>query len=192
MPGSIFILRPARAEDLDALLALEKRAIVELNYGCYPDDLLARAVQEIEMINLSLLEEGHFFALTDESDRILACGGWSQQVPAYAKARDSAHDAPMTGVAVVRSMFVDPVMARKGLGRRILNWIEADARRHGIRRLTLSATRMGEPLYRACGFTALAEDTFVLSDGRRLLGLEMEKVIAPCTRFHTSIAGAAA
>lgn len=75
-------------------------------------------------------------------------------------------------------MFVRQDWTRRGLGRRILEECEAAARREGFRRLELVATLPGIPLYRAFGFTAIADiEDIVLADGVRLPCLAMSKAI---------------
>ena len=170
--------RKACAEDLAELLTLERRAFTELNQGRYPQELVESAAREIRMITPALIDEGHFFVLTTPDRRIAACGGWSQELPAYADDLEHPPEHIQRDTGVVRSMFVLPEMARRGLGRRMMALIEDDARAHGIRRLSLSATRMGEPLYRACGFRPGDAEVFSLSGGRKIIGLQMEKVLA--------------
>jgi hypothetical protein len=67
-------------------------------------------------------------------------------------------------------------MARRGLGRLLLDASEAAARSEGFSRLTLVATGPGEPLYAACGF--VIEERFELElPGARVPVARMEKDI---------------
>ncbi len=194
MTDPSFTSRKARTDDLAELLTLERRAFTELNQGRYPQELLESAAREIRMITPELIAEGHFFVLTLPDNRIAACGGWSQELPAYADDLEHPFEHIHGDTGVVRSMFVLPEMARRGLGRRMMALIETDARTSGITRLTLSATRMGEPLYRACGFQPGDAEVFSLSGGRKIVGLQMEKVLDDQTtrRDNANVAGAAA
>ena len=105
--------RTARLSDLKELLALEFRAITELNLGRYPQDLVEYAARELTMITAELIAEGHFFVLTEAGGRIVACGGWSQEIPAYAEDLAHEHEEIRPGTGVVRSMFVLPSFARR-------------------------------------------------------------------------------
>ena len=129
------------------------------------------------MITPELIAEGHFFVLTTPEGRIAACGGWSQELPGYAGDLEDPHQDIRADTAVVRSMFVLPEMARRGLGRRMMTLIEEDAQAQGITRLQLSATQMGVPLYRACGFQPGEAEVFNLSNGQKITGMKMEKAL---------------
>ena len=67
-------------------------------------------------------------------------------------------------------MFVDPDWARRGIGKRILDTCESEARREGYRRVELMATLSGEALYIACGYKPIESTTFVLPDGVAVTG----------------------
>lgn len=54
-------------------------------------------------------------------------------------------------------MYTHPSFIRRGVGRLILTLCEDAARGEGFTSVELMATMAGEPLYRACGFEALAE-----------------------------------
>ena len=62
---------------------------------------------------------------------------------------------PARDAARVRAMYTDPDHARRGIGRAILGACEVAARAEGFLIEELVATLAGEPLYRACGFTAV-------------------------------------
>ena len=57
--------------------------------------------------------------------------------------------------ARIRAMYTHPRFARRGVGRRILQFCEDAARGEGFGRVELVATLAGEPLYRACGYEVL-------------------------------------
>jgi N-acetylglutamate synthase-like GNAT family acetyltransferase len=74
-------------------------------------------------------------------------------------------------------MFTRGDWTRRGLGRRILEACEAAARAEGFRELSLLATLPGVPLYRACGFEAVAEETAMLTDGVPMECVAMRKAL---------------
>jgi len=55
----------------------------------------------------------------------------------------------------VRAMYTAPAFVRLGVGRQILALCESAARAEGFTRVELGATKGGEPLYRACGYTEI-------------------------------------
>ena len=186
--------RRAILADLEGLLALQSASLLALTAPDYPAGKVEQFMRDMDMITAELLHEGHFFLGADRRGRFVVCGGWSQQVPGYAHGLDG-HGAPETAnEAIVRAMFVAPDCARQGLGRRMMLHIEKDAQLQGIRRLTLSATRTGVPLYRACGFRNERLVPITLSDGSRIAGYDMDKDLIPrnIAERCNEVAGAAA
>ena len=115
------------------------------------------------------------------SGAIVGSGGWSQLPPGYAL---STGYASSTGArrprssATVRSVFVDPSVARRGVGSAIMRRVEADAARSGIRHLALTATLSGVALYaQKLGYRAVAAAGIDLGDGARLGCVKMEKLL---------------
>jgi GNAT superfamily N-acetyltransferase len=61
----------------------------------------------------------------------------------------------------LRRMYVDVASRRRGIGRQILDYAEAECRRRGIARLVLSTAAMQEAavtLYRSAGYRLVRED----------------------------------
>ena len=54
-------------------------------------------------------------------------------------------------------MYTQPGFTRRGVGRLILTLCEDAARAEGFTQVELMATMAGEPLYRACGYQAVAD-----------------------------------
>jgi len=66
---------------------------------------------------------------------------------------------------------------RRGLGRRILEECESAAAQEGFRRLILTATLPGVPLYLAHGFERTAGVEVTMPDGVAIACVAMEKPI---------------
>lgn len=62
-------------------------------------------------------------------------------------------DQPRRLRGQVSNVFTRPTYRRRGISRQLMTLLIADAREHGISRLILWPSRMGEPLYRGLGFT---------------------------------------
>jgi len=152
-----FSHRLATAADVEELRALTDAAIRELQQPFL-------SVSEIESSQLimgldtQLIEDGTYFVVQADG-RIVGCGGWSGRATLYggnqtpgrsAALLDPAHDA-----ARVRAMYTHPAHVRRGIGRYILSLCEAAAMERGFQALELMSTLAGEPLYRACGYTAV-------------------------------------
>ena len=132
-------------------------AIGELQQG-FLDARQIEASRTLMGLDTQLVDDGTYFVV--ERDGALAgCGGWSRRATLYGGDQspgrspallDPAHDA-----ARVRAMYTHPEHVRQGIGRLILARCEEAARDEGFRHVELMATLAGEPLYRACGYTAV-------------------------------------
>jgi GNAT superfamily N-acetyltransferase len=74
-------------------------------------------------------------------------------------------------------MFVRPAMARRGIGRAILQYSEERAAAEGFRRLQLVAMRSAGALYESSGYIAIADAPVMLEDGVVLECTLMEKAV---------------
>jgi GNAT superfamily N-acetyltransferase len=62
----------------------------------------------------------------------------------------------------VLNVYTAPELRSRGIGRRMMEALIAEARRRGLFRLFLNATKMGEPLYRSLGFVAQEDEALVM------------------------------
>ena len=168
------IERRARIDDLSELLSLQARAFRGDGARAYGAARVERMLAQVTMVNAALLAEGRYFVLCEPSGRILASGGWSRALPAYAAVTgERLAETP----AIVRSVYTDPDMTRRGLARRIMALIEADAASEGVERLTLTATLPGVPLYEALGYAHAGPRLVTLPDGTPVSLVDMEKYL---------------
>ena len=82
-------------------------------------------------------------------------------------------------IEYLRAVYVDPEMARSGLGRSLLRQAEWAAAQEGAERLELESSRNAVGFYEAQGYDRIGEDTHQIADG-----LEME-----CVRFEKKLPG---
>lgn len=73
----------------------------------------------------------------------------------------------LAGDGYVDRLFVDPDHGRRGVGRALLQHVEAEARRLKIPILTTHASLVARPVFQASGFTVVYPET-VHKDGERL------------------------
>lgn len=149
--------RRAVEADIPALHALMEAAIAgPLAAFLSPEQVAAsRAIMGVDS---QLIADGTYFVV--EIDGALAgCGGWSRRITTYggdhSPDRRPALLTPGVDAARVRAMYTHPDFVRRGVGRRILDLCEAAARAGGYDRVELVATLGGEPLYSACGYSAV-------------------------------------
>ena len=151
-------LRPAKHADIPALqelIALSGRA---LSAGFYSPSQAEAITRHVSGVDSQLIDDQTYFVLESES-LIVACGGWSKRRTLFggdkAKSGPDPLLDPATESARIRAFFVDPSMARRGLGRKLMDACVEASRSAGFSSLELVATLPGEPLYLASGFAVV-------------------------------------
>lgn len=177
----MFTIRTAAMEERAVLEALIKRSGIGLADGFYDPQQAAAVTAEVFGVDSALVMDGTYFAIEHEG-RIVACGGWSRRATDFggdqAKSGDDRPLDPATEPARIRAFFVDPGMARRGLGAMLLEHCTRAARENGFKALELVSTMPGEPLYLRYGFTPLERIELSLSGGA---------VKVPLTRMRKEI-----
>jgi GNAT superfamily N-acetyltransferase len=168
------IIRRALPDDIPALRAMQARSMRGLGSAYYGAATIEAFLGQADTLEAAVVEEGHYFLAEDAGGAVLGSGGWSRRVPGYAGGR-----APLPEhAATIRSVFVDPAAARRGLGSALMRRAERDAAGRGIRRLELLATLSGLPLYARLGYRPIRAVVLTLPDGSRFSGVEMSKPLA--------------
>ena len=78
----------------------------------------------------------------------------------------------------IDAIFVHPNHMRKGIGKKILEFLEDIALSYGLKTLALQSTLNAAEFYRACGFVGNEVDRYTTSKGLSLDCIPMIKVIA--------------
>lgn len=154
----MFTHRLAAPADLEALRAVMALAIAELQQGFLSPEQIA-ASHAVMGLDTQLVADGTYF-IVDDGGAIAGCGGWSHRATLYGgdhstDLRNPAPLDPAVDAARIRAMYTHPAFARRGVGRLVMQLCEGAARAAGFRRAEMMATLAGEPLYRACGYTAI-------------------------------------
>lgn len=177
----MFVIRPARHEEKDVLNALIAKSGIGLSAGFYTDEQARAITREVYGVDSALLEDGTFYAI--EADGVVvACGGWGKRAidcgGDQARTGDDRPLDPATEPARIRAFFVDPAMARRGLGSMLLDHCTRQAKLAGFTALELVSTMPGEPLYLRYGFVPLEKIEMALSDGVTVGLTRMRKEIS--------------
>lgn len=164
-----FKLRAATVADIPVLQRLIERSGIGLSAGFYTLEQAHALTREMFGVDTQLIRDGSYFAIEDGA-HIVACGGWSRHSTPYGgdqhkTAPDRLLD-PATEAAKIRAFFVDPGMARQGLGSMLMQHCTAQALAAGFRSLELTATMPGVPLYMAHGFVPVRDLSLSLGGGR--------------------------
>jgi GNAT superfamily N-acetyltransferase len=177
----MFTIRPAKMSEKESLEALIKRSGIGLAEGFYDPSQAAAVTAEVFGVDSALILDGTYFAIEEEG-RVVACGGWSKRATDFggdhAKSGTDRPLDPATEPARIRAFFVDPSMARRGLGTLLLEHCASAARTAGFKALELVSTMPGEPLYLRNGFRPLERIELALAGGT---------VKVPLTRMRKEI-----
>ena len=151
--------RQARLGDIALLWELRTRAVAHNCPGHYTPDVLAAWLASPPPASLARhIEHGGGLVAVD--------------------------DGTIVGYAVldlltgeVDAAFVEPACQGRGIGRVLLDTLEANARAGGIERLYLSASLNALPFYERAGFVALREALYPHRSGVGIASVFMEKVL---------------
>lgn len=166
-------VRTAQPADRERLVTLQNRSLRILGGRFYSPAEIESFIRHVGTMDAYLLTDGTYFVA--EIDGVMAgCGGWTLRRPGYARHDLAAADTQPVR-ATVRSVFVDPLLARLGVGRSIMGPVEAAILAAGHDSAMLAATLSGISFYRALGYLPRSRSVFTLPDGERFGCLAMEK-----------------
>jgi GNAT superfamily N-acetyltransferase len=157
-----FDFRAMAEDDIAAVRELHARSFVGLAQAAHTAAQIAGHVALIEdEAYADELRRCHI-GLALDGERIVATAGWLEMADQIATAR-------------IRKVFVDPALARRGLGSRMVRRAEADALRSGYRRLVVRANLNAVPLYEQLGYVASGQALMAVPGGVTLPVVMMEK-----------------
>lgn len=153
-------LRRALAADRDAIESLMQRSVRALCIRDYSADQIATMTRRFGFAQLeeTLIDDGTYF-VAESAGAIVGCGGWTwRELTYHMRDEDTGLERslphPSPGSAAIRSIFVDPRVAGRGIGGLLVMAAEASARKVGFDAFELRATLTGAPLYRKLGYRA--------------------------------------
>jgi GNAT superfamily N-acetyltransferase len=171
-------IRLATSADIPALRDLQERSLRVLGRRRYTATQIEAFIARIGTMDDYLVSD-RTYLLAELDGEIVGCGGWTTRLPGYARhAQDKVH-LPGPGRATVRSVFVEPLAARQGIGRRIMSAVENALRNGGFQTAELGATENSGDFYRSVGYQALGPFHVELGDGISLPLTRMRKALAP-------------
>lgn len=141
-------LEYSRAAITDIDLLTETRIIVlrAANKLSQSVDMTEVRNQSYAYYQQALTKETHIAYLAFDGEEVVGTGGVS-----FFRVMPTFHNS--SGYkAYIMNMYTKPEYRRKGIAYRILDTLVADSKRKGISAISLEATDMGRPLYKAYGF----------------------------------------
>jgi GNAT superfamily N-acetyltransferase len=167
-------IRSAVPADVPALEELIQRSVRGLSEGYYTPRQIESALRHVFGVDSQLIADGTYLVATlgTAGGRIVGCGGWSKRRTLFGGDQmKSGHDDlldPATDAARMRAFFVEPSLARHGIGKRVLSACEEAASAAGFTWFELGATLPGEPMYAALGYAVVERISHVMPDGEIL------------------------
>jgi GNAT superfamily N-acetyltransferase len=152
MRAASITLRSATGRDFAAVDRMLGQSYPKLLKNDYAPSVMVTAVPLISRANRALVTSGTYYVAELPDGRIVGAGGWTP-------VRGSA------ATAEVRHLVVDWRHQRRGIGRRLMMGIYAEAHLHGARRFEAKATRTAVSFYEAMGFDALGQVIVPLRPG---------------------------
>jgi GNAT superfamily N-acetyltransferase len=150
--------------------------------GYYTGPQIESALRYVFGPDTQLIADHTYYVIESADGELIAAGGWSRRRTLYGGDQMKGAEDPLLEPGVeaarIRAFFVHPAWARRGLGRQLFERCAGDAARAGFRKLELMATRPGEPLYRALGFTPLEQIVARLPDGETLPVIHMTRPLS--------------
>jgi GNAT superfamily N-acetyltransferase len=175
-----YVLRKATLDDRPALESLIARSARGLSANDYAPEQVEGALRGAFGVDTQLIADETYFVVALDG-KIVGCGGWSYRRTLFGgdhrAERDSATLDPGVDSAKIRAFFVDPDHARKGIGSRLLEHCETQARLRGFSRLELMSTLPGVRLYAARGYVPTGQVRYEVGAGVAIEFVPMLKEI---------------
>ena len=177
----LYRIRVATLADEPQLHPLIARSIRALGTDDYTPAQIEAALTGAFGVDTALIRDATYFVALDGDDRIVGCGGWSRRRTLFgsdARAeRDDSWLDPATDAAKIRAFFIDPVHARRGIGRSVLERCEQEIARAGFSRCEMMATLPGQRLYARYGYESGAAIEHPLPGGLTITFVPMRKAL---------------
>ncbi len=156
-----FTIRAGTPADANAIWRIHRRSILELGREFY-----TRA--EVESWAHGLVAGRYARNMTEGGEAFFVAVDHAGAVIGFCSIRDDE----------IRSLYVDPTIARCGAGGALLRRAEAELLAGGHRRVWLQASRAGQPFYEAKGYQSVDEYPWMSRGGLEITVKRMEKTLA--------------
>jgi N-acetylglutamate synthase-like GNAT family acetyltransferase len=164
-----FIFRKARITDADNLESLIKKSATSINSAYYSKTEIDAALGNAWTVDRQLILDNTYWIVENSEGVVVGCGGWSKRKLLFGKNNvlNSLDDELIPGIdsARIRAFFVHPDFVRLGIGKRLLEKCELEAKSFGFDSFELVATLSGEKLYSSNGYISLKLYNIDLGNG---------------------------
>jgi N-acetylglutamate synthase-like GNAT family acetyltransferase len=164
-----FIFRKAKITDTDNLERLIQKSAKSINSTYYSKIEIDAALENAWAVDQQLIFDNTYWIVENLEGVVVGCGGWSKRKLLFGKndVLNSLDNELIPGIdsARIRAFFVHPDYTRMGIGKRLLEKCEIEARSFGFDSLELVATLSGEKLYSSNGYIPLKSYDIDLDNG---------------------------
>jgi predicted N-acetyltransferase YhbS len=172
-------IRLACLADIPELASLIPESVRKLQVSYYTPAQIEGSLGTVFCVDPQLIHDRTYF-VAESGSQIVGCGGWSRRATAYGRdlnqtsAEEDLLD-PAFHAAKIRSFFVHPAWARRGIGSQIMRQCELAALTAGFQTIEIVATLAGEPLYSRFGYQTIDRFEISLPNKHTLPGVKMFK-----------------
>jgi GNAT superfamily N-acetyltransferase len=171
-------IRLARGEELEAILAMQRRSLRAGGAEKVDRGLMEAALAQMGTMDPRLIRDGTYL-VAELSGEIAGSIGWTTRPPLFRTLmRPGLPPLPPLGGGV-RNIYVDPCFTGHGLARRLMGAAELRLAAAGLVTAELITPPWAVPLYRMLGFRLLAEHVVELAGGFEFPLARMERSLVP-------------
>lgn len=176
-----FYLRKATFADQKEIEKLIAESVRGLSRDVYDARQIELSIKTVFGVDTELIADETYFIAETENGEFAGCGGWSKRrtlygASVYSKTRDSDLLDPKVDAAKIRAFFIHPDFARKGIGTKILESCEREAKAHGFKSAEMMATLPGVKLYAARGYTGDEKTEVPVGENVYIICIKMRKI----------------
>lgn len=144
--------KKATIEDIDILIETRITVLRAANQLSDEVDMTEVRNQSYEYYRQALTDDTHVAYLVLDEEEVVGAGGVS-----FFRVMPTFHNA--TGKkAYIMNMYTKPEYRRRGIAYQTLDLLVAEARKKGIKVISLEATKMGRALYEKYGFVKMNDE----------------------------------
>ncbi len=171
-------IRPARGEEMEAILAMQRRSLRAGGAEKVDRGLMEAALAQMGTMDPRLIGDGTY--LVAEVDGCVAgSAGWTLRQPLFRALMRPELRALPPRCGGVRNIYVDPAYTGHGLARRLMLVIELRMTAAGLDRAMLITPPYAVPLYEMLGYHAVGDHVVELAGGFEFPMCRMERNLIP-------------
>jgi GNAT superfamily N-acetyltransferase len=146
------VFKKAVASDIDFLIKTRIEVLRAANKISDDVDMSLIEQESYKYYKKCFEKDEHVAYLVYDVDQFAGCGDVSfyEVMPTYSN--------PMGTNAYIMNMYTRPKYRRKGIASKTLDLLVQEAKKRGIKKISLEATEMGIPVYEKYGFIRMKDE----------------------------------